>query len=99
MKLDDLKWSKTRAQCPHCGNWYTKQGVLGHIRFRHSESCKVSNNVRKEYDDLIKDKYLELYVEVVQRYKKTKRLSPQIREQILDMMLFDFLEKKSEGKR
>lgn len=32
-----VRWSKTQAQCPYCGRWMTRQGLNGHIRFRHTQ--------------------------------------------------------------
>ncbi len=31
-----FRWSKTKAQCPYCDGWMTRQGLNGHIRFRHT---------------------------------------------------------------
>ena len=31
----EVRWSKTQAQCPYCGWWMTRQGLNGHIRFKH----------------------------------------------------------------
>ena len=35
------RWSKTQAECPVCHRWMTRQGLNGHIRFRHQRYWAV----------------------------------------------------------
>lgn len=94
MKSSELNWSKTRAQCPYCQGWYTKQGILGHIRFRHPDR----NKERTDDTDEIKNLKFKMYVEVAKIYHRNGRLPQHIRENVLDMMLLDFLSRRAKGK-
>ncbi len=90
----EFKWSKTRAQCPYCKGWYTRQGIQGHIRFRHPDSKKEE----KSSDELRKAATYNTYVSLLAEYSKTNRLRPEVREMLWDMMLLDYLHMKSKGK-
>jgi hypothetical protein len=87
MQSEDFTWSKTKAQCPYCGGWYTRQGILGHIRFRHPDYKK------DETKEAIKAIWTASYVKAVEMYRRNGRLSAELREQLLDLFLLDYLEK------
>ena len=76
MKTQDLKWSKTRAQCPYCGDWYTKQGILGHIRFRHPDKKKKETDVMQ---DMLKEQFYDIYLKAEKTFRDQGRLTPQYR--------------------
>jgi hypothetical protein len=90
MLTEELKWSKTRVQCPYCDGWYTKQGILGHIRFRHPDRKKKEVDV---IDALIKSEAVDLLVTVRKMMEEHGQLSEKLRNVLLDMMLIDYLEK------
>ena len=94
MKVEDLKWSKTKVQCPHCEGWFTRQGILGHIRFRHSAKKEETGQSK-----ITKAIYSATYLEIIAEYAKTGHLKLDHRETLLDWMLIDFLEKKAGIKR
>jgi len=87
MPSKDFTWSKTRAQCPYCSGWFTRQGIQGHIRFRHSDRRK------DEKTEAIRLLWTTTYVKAVDMYARTGGLSPQLREQLFDRFLLDYLEK------
>jgi len=93
MRSEDFAWSKTRAQCPYCGGWYTRQGILGHIRFRHPDSKK------DEKKEAIRTMWTAAYLKAAETYARDGRLPPGLREQLLDYFLLDYLEKLAKGKR
>ena len=88
MRAKDLKWSKTRAQCPYCHNWYTKQGILGHIRFRHPDSKREETDT---FEDIFKAGFLDSCGKAVEVMKQHGRLTPEWREVLFDLMLLDYL--------
>lgn len=45
-----VRWSKTKAQCPYCDRWMTRQGLNGHIRFRHTQQW----GFERAYYELVK---------------------------------------------
>ncbi len=92
MQTNDLTWSKTRAQCLYCGGWYTRQGILGHIRFRHPDAKKT------EQTNMEKASFALMYAAAVATMVKDGRLTQELREALLDRMLLDFLERKARGK-
>ena len=95
MQSKDLKWSKTRAQCPYCGGWFTRQGIGGHIRFRHPERRSDESDALAE---LTKSNYRSMYLEGLEMMERDQRLTTKLREYLLDRMLLDFLEKLARGK-
>ena len=92
MRSNELTWSKTRAQDPYCGGWYTRQGIQGHIRFRHPDAKKT------EQTNIEKASFALMYAAAVGMLAKNGRLTQDLREQLLDRMLLDFLERKARGK-
>ncbi len=89
MRAKDLKWSKTRAQCPHCHGWYTRQGIFGHIRFRHpSNKREESDPVEETLEDTYRD---DVYIKALAMFKNQGRLTPALRDYLLDCMLLDYL--------
>lgn len=92
MQSEDFTWSKTRAQCPYCDGWFTRQGILGHIRFRHSGQ---GEDVKKE---AIKMMWTAAYLKATETYQRDGRLSAAAREQLLDLFLLDYLGKLAKGK-
>jgi len=91
MRTKDLKWSKTRAECPYCGEWFTRQGILGHIRFRHPDKEEREDDTTKQGNRLV-------YMRAAGVFAKHGRLTPELRESSFDQMLLDFLYKKAGGK-
>jgi len=85
MRAKDLKWSKTRAQCPYCDNWYSRQGILGHIRFRHPD--------RNKKDDMLETPAQLALMRALRMMRENGRLTPETREILLDLMLLDYLQK------
>jgi hypothetical protein len=92
MSSEDFTWSKTRAQCPYCGGWFTRQGIQGHIRFRHPD--------RKKDDDsaTVNLVWVSEYVKTTQIFTRDGRLPPELRERLFDLFLLDYLEKLARGK-
>jgi hypothetical protein len=95
MKIEDLKWSKTRAQCPYCQGWFTRQGILGHIRFKHPDR---SNSEHDSIKSLLSLKATEILMEANKMMADYGRLTPEFRERLFDIMLLDYLHKLSQGK-
>jgi hypothetical protein len=93
MPSKDFTWSKTRAQCPYCDGWFTRQGIQGHIRFRHPDRKK------DEIAETIRVLWTTTYLKAADMYNRTGRLSPQLREQLFDVFLLDYLAKLAEGKK
>lgn len=108
MQIKDLKWNKTRAQCPHCGGWFTRQGILGHIRFRHLYGGKIGSTERtldqahsgqkdaftKTLDQVFALKASNLLLTAVDMMNREGRLSEELRQNLSDMMLLDYLHKQ-----
>ena len=95
MRTEDLKWSKTRVECPYCGGWFTRQGIGGHIRFRHPERRSDESDA---LDEFTKSNYRSMYLEGLGMMERDLRLTTKLREYLLDRMLLDFLEKLARGK-
>jgi hypothetical protein len=92
MTSNDFKWSKTRAQCPYCGGWFTRQGILGHIRFRHPDQKKDDN---KAITDMA---WATAYIKATEMYRRDGRLTAEVRDRLLDSFLLDYLERRASGK-
>lgn len=90
MRITDLKWNKTRVQCPYCEGWFTKQGILGHIRFRHPDKKKQKAEA-DPIESLIKSRLLPVLVQANKMMQENGRLSEEFRGTLLDMMLIDYL--------
>ncbi|MGD0855474.1 MAG: hypothetical protein ABSA18_06680 [Dehalococcoidia bacterium] len=84
--------NKTRAQCPYCGGWFTRQGILGHIRFRHPDQKKDTDKAT------VNVALATVYLEATKMYTRDGRLTAEVRDRLLDLFLLDYLERLAEGK-
>ncbi|MGD0857135.1 MAG: hypothetical protein ABSA18_15260 [Dehalococcoidia bacterium] len=92
MPSKDFSWSKTRAQCPYCGGWFTRQGILGHIRFRHPDKKKDADKATLNID------WVTVYIKAAEMYMRDGRLTAEVRDRLLDSFLIDYLERRASGK-
>jgi hypothetical protein len=92
MPSEDFNWNKTRAQCPYCGGWFTRQGINGHIRFRHPDRKK------DDYDTTVDLVWATEYVKAAQIFTRDGRLPPELRERLFDLFLLDYLGKLARSK-
>jgi hypothetical protein len=87
MPSKDFTWSKTRAQCPYCSGWFTRQGIQGHIRFRHSDQKKDDS---KAAGAML---LATTYAKAAEMFARDGRIPTNLREHLLDRFLLDYLEK------
>jgi len=88
----DFNWSKTRAQCPYCEGWFTRQGILGHIRFRHPDQKKDADKAT------VNAALAAVYIKATEMYTHDGRLTAELRDWLLDRFLLDYLERLATGR-
>lgn len=93
MRTSDFKWSKTRVQCPYCQGWFTRQGILGHIRFRHQDKTSKKEPEAQSLDYMYRSQAYSLFVKAAKMMGEYGRLSPEVRDVLWDLMLIDYISK------
>ncbi|MCL0091303.1 hypothetical protein M1N57_00285 [Dehalococcoidales bacterium] len=70
-------------QCPHCGLWFTPQGLDGHIRFKHGKKSQPQPQL-----DILESKEIALAKQILDGAKYQRDVAGKLGEETR-MLLFE----------